>query len=90
VTGLRSAGAAIRGWEAILGRPAPDPAQPGRGGRPRMNPELPLAGPRPGGGPERVRPTVAFTMGSGERWAADPKAGTGQAQATRRELTTST
>jgi len=32
---------AIRRWEAILGRPAPSPAQPGRTGQLRMNPELP-------------------------------------------------
>ena len=29
---------AIRRWEAILGRPAPAPTEPGRGGRPRLSP----------------------------------------------------
>jgi len=32
---------AIRRWEAILGRPAPAPTEPGRGGRPRLSPRLP-------------------------------------------------
>lgn len=32
--------AAIRRWEAILGRPAPDPTEPNRNGNPRLNPEF--------------------------------------------------
>lgn len=29
---------AIRRWEAVIGRPAPDPTEPGRNGRPRLAP----------------------------------------------------
>lgn len=32
--------AAIRRWEAVLGRAAPDPTEPNRNGRPRLNPEF--------------------------------------------------
>ena len=32
---------AIRRWEVILGRPAPEPTEPGKNGNPRLNPELP-------------------------------------------------
>jgi DNA (cytosine-5)-methyltransferase 1 len=32
--------AAIRRWEAVLGRPAPCPVEPGRGGRPRLAPRF--------------------------------------------------
>jgi DNA (cytosine-5)-methyltransferase 1 len=31
---------AVRRWEHVLGRPAPDPTQPGRHGHPRMRPEF--------------------------------------------------
>lgn len=31
-------GSAIRRWEHALGRPAPDPTEPGRNGRPRLSP----------------------------------------------------
>jgi DNA (cytosine-5)-methyltransferase 1 len=31
---------AIRRWEAILGRPAPNPVEPGRAGRPRLSPRF--------------------------------------------------
>lgn len=32
--------AAIRRWEAVLGRAAPDPTEPNRNGRPQLNPEF--------------------------------------------------
>ena len=32
--------AAIRRWELTLGRPAPSPVEPGRGGRPRLAPRF--------------------------------------------------
>lgn len=32
--------AAIRRWEAVLGRPAPEPTEPNRNGNPRLNPEF--------------------------------------------------
>jgi DNA-cytosine methyltransferase len=32
--------AAIRRWEAVLGRPAPNPTEPNRHGNPRLNPEF--------------------------------------------------
>ena len=31
---------AVRRWEHIVGRPAPDPTEPGRNGRPRLRPEF--------------------------------------------------
>lgn len=31
-------GPAIHRWESVLGRPAPDPTEPGRNGRPRLSP----------------------------------------------------
>lgn len=31
---------AVRRWEHILGRPAPEPTEPGRNGRPRLRPEF--------------------------------------------------
>jgi DNA (cytosine-5)-methyltransferase 1 len=31
---------AVRGWEHILGRTAPEPTEPGRNGRPRLRPEF--------------------------------------------------
>lgn len=33
-------GPAIRRWEAVLGRPAPRPTEPGRNGRPRLSPRF--------------------------------------------------
>ena len=30
--------AAIRRWEGVLGRPAPDPTEPGKSGDPRLSP----------------------------------------------------
>jgi len=32
--------AAIARWEQVIGRPAPDPTEPGRGGRPRLSPRF--------------------------------------------------
>lgn len=33
-------GAAIARWEAVLGRPAPSPTEPGRDGKPRLSPRF--------------------------------------------------
>ena len=32
--------AAIRRWEAVIGRPAPSPTEPGKDGRPRLSPRF--------------------------------------------------
>lgn len=56
--------AAIRHWEAVIGRPAPAPVRhDGKGGKPRLNPELP-----------------EWMMGWPAGWVTDPAIGLSRAQ----------